>query len=326
MRDVSQKLRRLLYLVPYVAKHNDGVPVAELAEVLGVDPEQITKDLDMLSQVGPPDGDPGEYLLISLEEGRVFVDLPQRLTRPLRLTPAEGCSLLLGIRTLRESGVAPFDDALESAEIKLLSALGRDAASAKDLATGTVVAEADRAVAQRLKELVTAARERTTVKIRYSSLSSHEGSERELDPYGLVHHRGAWYIVGHCHKRGDTRTFRVDRVADLTTLNRQFDLPADFDLEAYRRENLYVPSADAVAVRVRLDPLATARVGANWPLGEVTVNDDGSSEIVIDCEGFEWVTGWVLGFGEHARIVGPQITRDAMVVRLSEMRAVLNAA
>jgi len=127
MRDVGQKLRRLLFLVPFIAQHADGVAVDELAEVMGVDREQLLKDLDLLSQVGPPDGDPGEYLLISVEEGRVFVDLPQRLTRPLRLTPAEGCSLLLGIRTLRESGIAPFDDALGSAEAKLLAALGADA-------------------------------------------------------------------------------------------------------------------------------------------------------------------------------------------------------
>ncbi len=320
MRDVSQKLRRLLYLVPFVAKHQDGVPVAELAEILGVDTEQISKDLDMLSLVGPPDGDPGEYLLISLEEGRVFVDLPQRLTRPLRLTPAEGCSLLLGLRTLRESGVAPFDDALESAEAKLLAALGPGAASAKDLATGTVVAEADRAVATRLRQLVTATREHMTVRIRYSSISSHQGSEREVDPYGLVHHRGAWYLVGHCHKRGDTRTFRIDRVAELKTTQTSFDVPDDFDLEAYRRENLYVPSADAVAVQVILDPLATARVGANWPVGEVTMHDDGSSDIVIDCEGFEWVTGWTLSFGTHAYIASPVEARAAMVERLSAMR------
>ncbi len=325
MRDVSEKLRRLLYLVPFVAKHNDGVPVAHLAEVLGVDPEQITKDLDMLSQVGPPDGDPGEYLLISLEEGRVFVDLPQRLTRPLRLTPAEGCSLLLGLRTLRESGVAPFDDALESAERKLLAALGPGAASAKDLATGTVVADADRAVATRLRELVTAARKHTTMRMRYSSISSHEGAERLVDPYGLVHHRGAWYLVGHCHKRGDTRTFRIDRVAELDSTSATFELPDDFDLEAYRRENLYVPSADAVAVRVLLDPLATARIGANWPLGEVTVNEDGSSDVVIDCEGFEWVTGWVLSFGTHAQISSPETAREAMVDRIRTMRTRLAA-
>ena len=109
MRDVAQRLRRLLYIVPYVAKHPEGVPVEQLAKMLGADRDELLADLDLLSQVGPPDGDPGEYLLVSVDEGRVFVDLAHRLTRPLRLTPAEGCSLLLGIRALRESGIAPFD-------------------------------------------------------------------------------------------------------------------------------------------------------------------------------------------------------------------------
>ncbi|HEV7553847.1 MAG TPA: hypothetical protein VGO00_00245, partial [Kofleriaceae bacterium] len=109
MRDVGQKLRRLLYIVPYVAKHPEGVLVDTLAKMLGAERDELIADLDLLSQVGPPDGDPGEYLLVSVEEGRVFVDLAHRLTRPLRLTPAEGCSLLLGIRALRESGIAPFD-------------------------------------------------------------------------------------------------------------------------------------------------------------------------------------------------------------------------
>jgi proteasome accessory factor C len=323
MRDVGQRLRRLLYVVPYVAKHSEGVAVDDLADMLDVSREHMLRDLDMLTQVGPPDGDPGEYLLVSVEDGRVYVDLPQRLTRPLRLTPAEGCSLLLGIRTLRESGVAPFDDAMRSAEIKLLKALGRDAKEAEKLATGTIVAEPERIVAQHLRELVTAARQRRAVEIDYVSVSSHKAQRRGLDPYGIVHHAGEWYVVGHCHKRGDTRTFRIDRIASLIRSEASFTIPADFDLETYRREHLYVPSADAVAVRVHLDPLATARVGSAWPVGELTLHADGSSEIVIDCEGFEWVTGWVLGFGKHAWIVSPEEARHAMRERVERVAGAL---
>lgn len=321
MRDVGQRLRRLLYLVPYVAKHPDGVAVGDLARNLGVDREQLLEDLDMLNEVGPPDGDPGEYLLVSVEDGRVFVDLAQRLTRPLRLTPAEGCSLLLGIRTLRASGIAPFDDALASAEAKLLSALGRDAPEATALASGTVVAEPDRVVGARLRDLVTAARKRCTVELDYVSASRHQAEHRAVDPYGVVHHAGSWYVVGHCHRRGDTRTFRLERIADLTITDRKFTIPDSFDLETYRRERLYVPSADAVSVHVHLDPLATARVGATWPVGELTLHDDGSSDILIDCEGFEWVTGWVLGFGRHARIDSPPEARTAMRDHLTQLSA-----
>jgi proteasome accessory factor C len=320
MRDVSQRLRRLLYLVPYVARQPEGVDVGELARLLGVERDQMIQDLDLLAQVGPPDGDPGEYLLVSVEDGRVFVDLAQRLTRPLRLTPAEGCSLLLGIRTLRESGIAPFDDALESAERKLLRALGGDAPEVQTMATGTVVAEPDRVVAGHLRDLVTAARRRRAVEFDYAAASRPGAARRVVDPYGLVHHAGEWYVVGHSHERGDTRTFRVDRISALHVTEQRFDIPAEFDLEAYRREHLYVPPADAITVRVHLDPLATARIGAAWPVGEVQTFEDGSSEIAIDTESFEWITGWVLGFGRHAWILDPPEARTAMVERVSQLR------
>ena len=63
MRDVPQRLRRLLYIVPYVAKHPEGVLVDDLAKMLNAERDELLADLDLLSQVGPPDGDPGEYLL-----------------------------------------------------------------------------------------------------------------------------------------------------------------------------------------------------------------------------------------------------------------------
>jgi len=314
MKNVSSRMGRLLYLVPYVAKREEGVPVEELGALLDVPREQLLQDLEVLCQVGPPDGDPGEYLLVSVEEGRVYVDLPQRLTRPLRLTPAEGFGLLLGLRTLRESGIAPFDDALESAEEKLLHALGQEASEAHLLASDTVVAEPEKAVSSHLRALVTATRQHRQIEMLYKS------ETRMLDPYGIVYHAGAWYLVGHCHKRGDTRTFRIDRIAHFHTQEISFQIPADFDLEQYRRKHLYLPSADALAVSVHLDAIATARVGAHGPVGAVTSYKDGSSEIVIDCEGLAWVTSWVLEMGKHAKITGPEVAVEAMREELRSLR------
>jgi MraZ protein len=97
------------------------------------------------------------------------------------------------------------------------------------------------------------------------------------------------------------------------------------NLEAYRREKLYVPSADAITVRVQLDALAVTRIGVTWPVGEVTTHDDGSAELIIDCEGFEWVTGWVLGLGRHAWIVSPAEARDAMRERIARVRELTSA-
>src|SRR5690606_20583533 len=100
----------------------------------------------------------------------------------------------------RESGIAPFDDALESAEKKLLRSLGREAPAAESLATGTIVAEPERAVASHLRALVTAARTRASIEIGYNAASRNTAESRVIDPYGIVHHAGEWYLVGHCHK------------------------------------------------------------------------------------------------------------------------------
>src|SRR4029079_9713925 len=260
MRDVSQKLRRLLYIVPYVAKHREGVPVEQLAKMLGAERDELLADLDLLSQVGPPDGDPGDVLRLAVAEGRVFVYLAHRRTRPLRLTPAEGAALLLGLRSLRESGIAPFDAAMQASENKLLAALGRDAGEAESLAISTIVAEPDAAVAGHLRELVTAARKNQRLQIDYSAASRAQAERRPIDPYGIVHHAGEWYVVGFCHKRGDVRTFRIDRIAALHHNRESFGRPASFDLGAYRRDRLYVLSADSVTVRIQLDPLAVTRI------------------------------------------------------------------
>jgi proteasome accessory factor C len=319
--DLASRLRRLLFLVPYVARERDGVRLDQLAGELEIDRRDLLADLELLSQVGPPAGDPSEYLLVSVDSGKVFVDLAQKLTRPLRLTPAEGCSLLLGLRALRRLGIAPYDDALASAEKKLLAALGADARAAEQLAEGTVVAGPDPTVAGHVRALVVAARERRVVNLTYTSASSARASTRSLMPYGIVQHGGAWYVVGHCRTQGDTRTFRVDRVVSLAVTDETFAPPADFDIQAYRRERIFVPGADAITVRVRLDALAAARVGADWPAGKVTRLPGGGAELEMECDGLEWVVGWALGHGAHAEILSPAEARAALAARVDALLA-----
>src|SRR5262249_48028628 len=77
-----------------------------------------------------------------------------------------------------------------------------------------------------------------TVKFRYWSISRDEEEERTLNPYALLPENGSWYVIGNDLDRGDIRTFRVSRIrSDIrfaTRRERDFRLPADFDVEQYR--------------------------------------------------------------------------------------------
>jgi len=90
----------------------------------------------------------------------------------------------------------------------------------------------------RLAKLETAISKQRTVKFSYRAMTSGKTVERTLNPYGLLHDRGVWYVVGADLDRDAIRTFRVSRIrGDIrfaTRRERDFRVPADFDIAAFR--------------------------------------------------------------------------------------------
>ena len=90
----------------------------------------------------------------------------------------------------------------------------------------------------RLAKLEGAISKQRTVKFDYWSISRDVESERTLNPYALLPDNGVWYIVGRDLDRDEIRTFRVSRIrGDIrfaTRRERDFRIPADFDIELYR--------------------------------------------------------------------------------------------
>ncbi len=90
----------------------------------------------------------------------------------------------------------------------------------------------------RLAKLETAISKQRTVKFSYRAMTSGKENERTLNPYGLLHDRGVWYVIGADLDRDAIRTFRVSRIrGDIrfaTRRERDFRLPADFDIDVYR--------------------------------------------------------------------------------------------
>ena len=93
-------------------------------------------------------------------------------------------------------------------------------------------------LAGRLGKLEGAISKQRTVKFLYWSISRDSEEERTLNPYALFQDNGAWYVVGQDLVREDIRTFRVSRIrGDIrfaTRRERDFRLPADFEIEPYR--------------------------------------------------------------------------------------------
>jgi proteasome accessory factor C len=90
----------------------------------------------------------------------------------------------------------------------------------------------------RLGKLEGAISKQRTIKFPYYSISRNRQTERTVNPYGLLSDNGSWYVIGQDLDRKDIRTFRVSRIrGDIrfaTRRERDFRVPADFDIDAHR--------------------------------------------------------------------------------------------
>src|SRR5919108_448270 len=116
----------------------------------------------------------------------------------------------------------------------------RRALAARDVKTNVEVLDPDYSAETpgRLAKLEGAISKQRTVKFEYESISRGDSAERTLNPYALYNDSGRWYVVGQDLDREDLRTFRVSRIRGeikfATRRERDFRIPAEFDVEAFR--------------------------------------------------------------------------------------------
>src|SRR6185503_9562202 len=116
-------------------------------------------------------------------------------------------------------------------------------------------------LAGRLNKLESAISKQRTVRFGYWSPRRTRPSERTVNPYALRLDDGNWYVIGHDLDRDDARTFRVSRIrGDIrfaTRRERDFRIPADFDVGVYRDRPTWQIGDAAGEARIEVSP-ATA--------------------------------------------------------------------
>jgi predicted DNA-binding transcriptional regulator YafY len=164
-----------------------------------------------------------------------------------------------------------------------------------------------------LMTLTSAADANRRVWMRYKGVDDQ--TERAIDPYGVVHHRGRWYVVGWCHLRNDLRMFRLDRVLALELRDDTFPRPLDFDCVDYVLQSLATTPWGwpmEVLLDITLDG-AHARIAPD--MGTLEETTDGVI-FRTQADELDWMARTLVRIGCGFRILHPPELRDA-VVRLA---------
>lgn len=164
--------------------------------------------------------------------------------------------------------------------------------------TGT--ARHARELSDRFAELESATRNRKRVTLRYQSASTGYVQTRDLFPYGLFYREGSWLVVGYCHLRKDVRSFRLDRIVDLTIAPKpkspDFDRPADFEIKSFANRSPWTFRPVPVEP-VELEILPEAASVANEDFGAdatVTRGEGGGARVNFSCGNPDYTVSRVL--------------------------------
>ncbi|MEQ8438591.1 MAG: WYL domain-containing protein [Ilumatobacter fluminis] len=157
-----------------------------------------------------------------------------------------------------------------------------------------------------------------SVRFRYRDV------DRRVDPWGVLLRSGFWYLVGHDHERDARRTYRIDRIDGDVTLDGPATVvrPDDFDPRDAVPDDpkLIGASGDVTEATVRIDAGRAATVIRE--LGDDRVLDrteDGAVVVRVPCANLPAFRSWVLGFVDHAEVLGPDDVRADVIGWLEAM-------
>jgi predicted DNA-binding transcriptional regulator YafY len=142
---------------------------------------------------------------------------------------------------------------------------------------------------------------------------------RRVDPYGLVHRNGRWYVVGRDRDADGVRAFRVDRIEALQPgedIN-VFDRPEGFKASEAISEVPWEAGSEDIEAAIHFDPAV-----AWWARRQLTGTEsvvetpDGGLEVTLRVANPDAFVGWVLAFEDAAEVMAPVELRSRLLDRV----------
>jgi len=290
----------------------------DLAATFETSKRTIYRDLQALGQAGVP--------IVSIP-GRGYSLIAGYFLPPLSFTTDEATLLLLGADVMAQSFDAQYRAAAQSASRKIAGVLPeklRDETQALRDSISFVAGErTSESGLLRLQHLRGAIIGRQRVRFAYHARHSGErpgnhAQTRVVDPYALAHVAGAWYMTAFDHERQAMRTFRLDRMDDLTPLDQTFT----------RRPGPIRPRREqddtmTLTARVLFDAEVArwVREAPSYFTAATEETPDGLL-VTLRLRQEEDAVAWVLSWGRHARVLEPVSLRQRVA---AEAAAILRA-
>lgn len=298
----GMRLARLLALVPWLIAH-DGITIDAAAEHFAITPQELERDLWLLVVSGLPGHGPDQLVDIDFwDDGVIHVLDPQTLQRPLRLTPEEGLTLLVALRTLAQIPGILDRRGILGATAKIEAALdpgiAADSLPSVDLGVTESVAEA----------IAGAIASGAGLELDYAAATRDDITRRTVAPLSVHLIDGVAYLEAWCASSGGLRTFRIDRILSAAETSRP---------QVPDSTTIHEP-AETVVGRIAVEP--AERWVADVFRGAALEGTDAEGRWVVrlPLHSLDWGIGVVLSLAGHGVAVDPPELVAGVALRAAE--------
>ncbi|GAB4559006.1 MAG: WYL domain-containing protein [Anaerolineae bacterium] len=306
----TKRISRILELVQLIAAAPRRYLRRDLAERFEISERMIQKDLEVIRH--------GLKLsLVHSPEGYYFEEMPQ--LPALQYTFSEALALLLGVQAARQvSGVGSVELAAAVARLEALFP-PEFTPLLRQIRKEPVMAVQREHRQEMLMLLHQALIQGRKVRIVYETRSrGGEITERVVRPYYIMPYVRSWQLIAYCEWREDELMFKVDRIREATLLDERYQIPDDFDLEAYLGSTWGIMRGEAgepVDVVLRFEQEAGSWVSEEYwhPSQQVEEQPDGSVLFRLHVAVTPELVNWLLYYGRRVEVLEPPELRERVV-------------
>lgn len=274
----------------------------------------VYRDIQALSEAGVP--------VVTLP-GQGYALMDGYFLPPLSFTSDEASMLLFGTKLVAGQFDSQYREAAVSAARKIEAVISEtQRAEISYLQTGialipAIARETETAILRQLRRAVI---ERRRVRFLYHTRYGEDGRSRrrtrEADPYGLFNYAGIWYLVAHCHLRDAVRDFRLNRISNLTVLDRTFTRPQNFSMAPDKHDDQRRFVVRALFDREMTDWVKEAK---SYYVDDMRDTCDGLL-VTLRARNENEVINWLMSWGGKVQILEPESLRRRLI---KEARQVL---
>jgi predicted DNA-binding transcriptional regulator YafY len=308
----GDQIGRQWRIIQILISSRKGKSASDLAFELDCRPRTIYRDLHALEVAGFP-------IYTETVAGTNLwsvLDTVKRQT-PIPFTLPELMALHFSARMLHVFKGAVFYDAIESLSHKIRSTLPPESLNYvkkmhQTLDVGIRPYKEYGRVSEIIGQVQDAAMNRKTIEMVHYSMGRKEETRRKVDPYRVWFFNGAFYLIGHCHKRKEVRIFALDRIRSLRQTGDEFDIPKDFDFDAFIQPSFGVYQGTPVAIKVWFHPDVAGYIEEKvWHESQkIHRQIDGSIIFEARAGGTDEIKYWVMSWGARARVLEPESLRQ----------------